>query len=237
MTGRENKPTTRVEIVRQGTNTSGGSAANDRARRIKAAVEILAESFTKSVTPLTIRAYDVGTADLPIEAVEAAVMIAIKDRKFMATVAEIRELAGVMSPDVRATKAWLTVKMAVPVWGAYRSVSFDDPLVNAVVRALGGWVQVCETPSGEKTDTWLRKNFETTYKSLLASGVSAEQAAPLHGLCAIANGASGHEGPEIVRIACNLPPHAKRLIHEEQKPDGRSVGYLGAEANKIGQIE
>ena len=237
MTKVENKLTTQGGAGRPPVNTSPGSGrGDDRPRRIAEAVQILAESFLKPVTPLTIRAYDVGTSDLPIEAVESAVMEAIKSRKFFPTVSELREMAGVVTPDARAVKAWLVAKTAVPVWGSYRSVDFDDPLVNATVRALGGWVEFCGTPAGEKTDTWLRKNFEATYKALMSSGVAADDVRPLRGLCAVQNGASGHDGPAVVRIACGLPEHVKRLVSGADS-GGRSAGYLGADAKRIGRIE
>jgi enamine deaminase RidA (YjgF/YER057c/UK114 family) len=62
----------------------------------------------------------------------------------------------------QANRAWSKVDAAVRSVGTYRDVVFDDTLVHAVLRDMGGWMQL-----GEKTeDDWpfLRNEFVNRYR-------------------------------------------------------------------------
>lgn len=214
------------EVIRLLPQSSSPNA--NRAERVAAIVETLAEAFRAKVSPLTIRAYFVGTFDLTLEAIEDAAMRAITESQFMPTVRELRILAGILMPEARAAAAWDILRRVIPHVGIYKSVNFDDPIINATVFSIGGWVRICETPSGDKFDVWLRKRFEEKYVQLLATGVTVEMAAPLHGLDAITNHATGYDEwikpPQLVET--NLPPHARQLVLERPKGIGQAIRYL-----------
>lgn len=200
------------------------------------AVTVLAEAFRQQATVMTFRAFEVGTNDIPIEDVEQACMRAITECKFMPTVFELRNLAGVTLASVsipdRSMQAWAAIKTAIAQHGGYRTVSFDDPMINAAIRSMGGWERFCECESGEQFDVWLRKEFEAMYGSLLRVGVAASQTTPLPGLCDKSNSAEGHEERvEVAKIETNLPAVPARLIKgelpklEDRKPN-RDVAKL-----------
>jgi hypothetical protein len=184
-------------------------------------IAALAATFNREADEATFQGYELGLGDLPIEAVQRAVTRAICERRFMPSPAELRELSGELLPADRAIKAWEAFEKAVARHGYYTSVDFDDQLINATVRNLGGWERVSEK-EGDEFSKWLRKDFERVYLAFLRSGVSAEAAAPLIGFIdrtnAYLNWNAGNNqflaehdtGP--LRIACDLPPHREGLI-------------------------
>lgn len=176
-------------------------------------VAALAANFNREADDAMFLAFECGLSDLPVADVKQAIGRAIRECKFMPTVAELRGLAGVMLPADRAIKAWDEFVSGVVVHGYYASVDFDDPLINATVRSLGGWEPCCEK-TGDDFDKWLRKDFERIYAAFMRSGVSPEAVSPLLGFINRTNGFLGypdHVKPP-VRIACNLPAHRDGLV-------------------------
>ncbi|WLD13128.1 DUF6475 domain-containing protein [Planctellipticum variicoloris] len=91
---------------------------------------------------------------------------------------ELRVLA--CDVDTAAVSAWTGVVNAMRTHGGYATVDFS-PLVNAVVRALGGWVRLTEQPS-EDLLRYVRPQFLQTFKALAAAGVRQNESAPLPGI-------------------------------------------------------
>jgi len=130
-------------------------------------IQALAATFRVEVTTALEVGYWLGLRDLPIRAIGAAVAAAITECKFMPVPRELRDRAGVMGADQKAILAWNAVKRAIAQVGSYRSVIFDDPVVNAAVRSLGGWHRLCQTES-EELDKWTVKEFLRMYRELSA---------------------------------------------------------------------
>ncbi len=153
----------------------------------------------KPMTQEQIKAWHLMLDDLDVDTVRRGVVATMRDYQYAGfpPVGVVRKNCGSMTGNITATDrvtiAWAAVKTAVPTQGGYATVTFDDPITNATIRALGGWVRICDTESGEQFDAWLRKEFERTYTAFMAAGVQQDQAAPLAGLCDIANGATGHD--------------------------------------------
>lgn len=148
-------------------------------RRFASAIGILGEAFREKVTATTIRAYRLGMRELSIEQVERAVAVGIEQRTFMPRPAELRQLAGVLSPEDRACLAWEVLRKA----GCNRreSVCFDDPTIAATVRNLWGtWWKYCDVANDTRDATWLRKDFERVY-CMLFRGDGGSQQSPLLG--------------------------------------------------------
>lgn len=160
--------------------------------KIAAIVTLIGESYRQTITKQTIAAYELGLNDLTIEIIEQAARRAMRECKFMPTVFELRTLAGVLPPQQRATMAWASVKRAVHEVGEYKSIDFDDPVINAVIRVMGGWVNVVGIESGEKFDVWARKQFEETYVKMADSPLGEDMTRPLPGICDTDNAAKGH---------------------------------------------
>lgn len=59
----------------------------------------------------------------------------------------IRCIGG--SSDTKALGAWSKVDKAIRCVGSYQTVIFDDPLIHAVIRDMGGWVMLCSVDERE----------------------------------------------------------------------------------------
>lgn len=188
----------------------------ERLRRVAGAVTVLAEAFQAKCTPDTIRAYEIGTRDIPVDVIEQACAAAIISQKWMPKVFELRTLCGVgavgVTADDRALIAWKAVRRAISTEGAYRTVIFDDPIATATVRGLGGWVRICDTPSGESLDAWLQRDFLKLYAANCAAGIEAAETLALPGLDAISRRRADYDLPEPTMIAVGLPKISKNLI-------------------------
>jgi hypothetical protein len=74
------------------------------------------------------------------------------------------------TPEERAALGWQKFVHAVRCLSPYRSVAFDDPILHAVVRHMGGWVKLVQTMDDQTLDGY-RLEFEKSYRSLVAGGV------------------------------------------------------------------
>lgn len=164
---------------------------------------MLAETFGRKVSPGLIQAYDLGLRDLTTDQIAEAATKALTNCRFMPPPAELREMLFFKQED-RAVKAWLVFERAVVQNGYIKSVNFDDPVINATVRALGGWEHCCGMPANE-FDTFLQKRFQETYCALSRVGVSGEQAAPLVGWIDRQNGLDGYNQGQPVCIETGIP--------------------------------
>jgi len=149
--------------------------------RFMTMIGALAETFRQSTTEATFLGYEMALDDLPIERIEVAVRKAMRSCKFMPSGSELRELAGELSTTDRPRMAWDEFERAVVQVGAYKSPDFADPLINATVRHLGGWIRCCEMPA-EEFDKWLRKDFEAAYAAYMRHLPGDEACAPLVGI-------------------------------------------------------
>lgn len=185
------------------------------------AITVLATAFARELSEPLFEAYWIGLRDLTPMAVKEAVGRAINTSKFMPPPAELRELAGQMTPTNQAVHAWQAVLKAFATCGYYKSVDFDDPLINATLRNLGGWMRVIERMD-EEGDKWIHKEFEATYKAFAATGVSSEMALPLQGFHEQQNVLTGHEveGPARIEtgIGRGLGVERKELTGPDRRP-------------------
>ena len=179
----------------------------------------LSASIGKQIAHETLEAWFLILGDLSPEQLQRGIVETLRTHEFggMPAVGLIRKNASVgmqaIGIDDRAVVAWSSVKSAVATHGAYATVDFDDPIINAVIRSLGGWVRICDTPSGEAFDTWLRKDFERCYETLCKTGVEARLAAPVAGIIDTANSATGYDDRCLpLVIETGLPRHGQKLI-------------------------
>lgn len=180
----------------------------------------LAAAFDVEVSEARFRAYLMGLADLPDETVVEACRQSLLHRKFFPTVAELRELTGHGQQDVQAMalQAWAVVDKAADEVGSYRAVDFEDPVINAAIRTMGGWPEILARAESD-WHVWGRKEFLAAYQacSRMRGG---EICAALPGLGAVgeqqrADGALIDCGqPE--QVVCGyLPAERRRLSAPE----------------------
>ena len=125
----------------------------ESAARVLLSVVAMAAAFGKEASEMMIHGYRLGLRDLPAQDIQIAVDRAMRECKFMPSVFELRQLAGTMPAESRATLAWASVRDAIGRVGGYASVDFDDAIVNATVRELGGWVKLCDTSAESYSST------------------------------------------------------------------------------------
>lgn len=198
-------------------------------------VNALAAAFNRPVTQALLEAYWIGLNDLAQADLARAAAAAIRTAKYMPTPADLRGLAGEMTPETRAVYAWESVQEAIAVAGYGRSVDFDDPLVNATLRNLGGWERFIERLEQEGP-TWPRKDFERAYCSFARNGISADQAAPLGGEWDRLNAANGFPSKPPVRVLCGLPPHPAAITADGRRPAARLTNDAEPFGRDIGVI-
>lgn len=199
---------------------------SDRAKFVTA-IEALAASFRTEVSEALLEGYWLALDDLTLAAVGLSVKRAMRECTFMPTAHELRGLSGEVRIEHRSILAWDAFESAVRLHGGYASVDFDDPIINATVRNLGGWERCCDL-SAEEFDKFLRKDFERVYAALFASGVPADRAGPLLGIHARESAKFGFDGPKALRIETGLPDVPSRLVfRRKQLPDLPGVGAIG----------
>lgn len=182
-------------------------------------IAALCETFGREASKATTYGYWLGLSDLSLSSVKDAATKAIRSCKFMPTPAELRELAGVTNATDRALLAWAAVEKAAPL-GSYKSVDFDDPLINAAIRSMGGWPAILEKTQ-QDFDTWVRKDFIAAYQGFMRAGADGDVCRPLPGLADTGtfdvhkiDGTIHQVSADVVRIETGLPAistHQPRL--------------------------
>lgn len=197
------------------------------------AITALASAFRAESDEAMLEGYWWALDDLSVDDVRKAVRLAMRQCKFMPAAVELRELAGGMSPASRAIHAWSIFEKTVTRVGAYETVDFDDPVMNATVRNLGGWQRVCDLPADE-FDKWLRRDFERIYQALFQTGVSPDAAAPLIGIFDQENCLTGYDQRKPLVIETGLPKVPGQLGHAQASQ--RRLAQRGGEPKSIGQV-
>lgn len=176
----------------------------DQTERFALAISALCAAFNREADESAFTAFEWGLEGISADAIERGVKLAVSECEFMPTPAKLRELCGSLTHNARALHAWNAAVAAIPKHGAYRSVEFDDPLINATVRSLGGWTAFCWKDS-EELHKWTKKDFVQTYVTFLKSGVGGELCGHLAGECEKENSRTGFALPEPERIVTGLP--------------------------------
>ena len=114
---------------------------------------------------------------------------------------------------------------AIRFQGGYRTIAFDDPVIHATVRNLGGWVQLTDATS-EDLSRFIQPRFVKTYSALAQMGITESEAAPLFGLIDRDNTKAGYEPGEVVAIATGLPSLDVKIIPSDSVPKGLPTGSV-----------
>jgi hypothetical protein len=124
-----------------------------------------------AMTPDVIELWFEGLMQFPLEDIATALNRHVFDPdqgKFQPKPADIvLHLAG--GSATRSLRAWTKVEKAVRVVGHYRSVCFDDPIINKLIDDMGGWVKLASTETVE--DLKFRGlEFQKRYTGLMQTG-------------------------------------------------------------------
>lgn len=105
----------------------------------------VAELYNKKISTVLLNIYWKTLSRFEFEDVQRAIELHVNDPdtgQFMAKPADIvRYLEG--SKEEKALHALSKVESAVRHIGHYTSVAFDDPIIHAVIRDMGGWAKFC----------------------------------------------------------------------------------------------
>lgn len=164
----------------------------------------LGATFGVEPTRPWLHGYWLALKDLNLDDFQQGAARALATCKRMPVPADLREMSGAQTVAAGALVAWEEVRKAIRRHGAYESVDFG-PLVNAVVRNMGGWVSLCGLETAE-LDKWTRKEFERIYATVAAQGpVHEERGKYLTGIHEATNGANGFAVAP--RKLCPVPGH------------------------------
>lgn len=202
-------------------------------------IAVLIAGVGRRMEPKMVDAWRVALSDLSVEQLQAAIVKCLREYKFAGfpPVGQIREWAGAgeggLRIEDRAALAWDRVLEAIRNVGAYRSVNFDDPAINATIRTLGGWQTLCDAKADELRQ-FIRPRFLESYRANAAFGVSEAAAEPLAGILASDAGRFGHIAPEPERIETQLPGAVKLLPSPQRETPRRlSVEFTPESVRKF----
>lgn len=187
-----------------------------------AAVLAMCELFRPQLSEEGVDLYARSLSDIPAAQVVAACARLAATAKFRPVPSEVRETcgAGLSQASDRAAFAFQALKDAIPRVGVYRSPDFDDHLINATVRNLGGWQRACDMPQSE-FDVWYRKEFIQVYEMFCRVTPGEAQAAPLTGEHEDANRAAGITSIARTPVVTGLPWARRQATLPSSKPQQR----------------
>lgn len=202
-------------------------------------IAVLIAGVGRAMPPAMVDAWRVALADLSADQLQGAIVRCLREYKFSGfpPVGQIREWAGVgeggLRIEDRAALAWDRVLEAIRNVGAYRSVNFDDPAINATIRTLGGWQDLCDAKSDELRQ-FIRPRFLESYRAHVAAGVNEAAAEPLAGILASDAGRFGHIAPEPEQIDTQMPVSVKLLPSPKRETPRRlSVEFTPESVRKL----
>mgnify|MGYP003649678851 FL=1 len=159
----------------------------------------LGEYYGKPISKMMMDIYAQGLANYDIDDISKAFSTHVRNPdngQFMPKIADVeRSLNG--NSATRAMRAWNKVTKAVQEIGTYRTVKFDDPLINSVIQDMGGWTAIGQITEDELP--FRIKEFEKRYQAYLQISPS-EPVSALIGVFEKQNRTDGYYEDETVLI-------------------------------------
>ncbi len=131
-----------------------------------ASLAVIAETVNRKISPILIKAYWACLKDYSFTEVQCALGELLKNpdikkHPYFPLPADVVEI---IEGDINSKSllAWTEVVRAIRQIGHYDSVVFTDKLIHAVIRDMGGWIQLCQ--STEKELPFVQRDFERRYQ-------------------------------------------------------------------------
>lgn len=192
----------------------------------------LAENYGQTVTKAGMALRFDALREYDITDVRRAAMSLLRSRKYtsMPTVADFLEHMGGGSAEDKAEAAAGKALRAVAEAGRYASVTFDDPVLMAVVEnAWGGWPEFCAACSGPEVK-FVRRELAKTYAAYARQGV--RRYGHLSGITENINGSAGYlEHIPTPRLIGNREEAARVLEAGETQSVLTTAGTAGLQAS------
>ncbi len=192
----------------------------------------LAENYGQTVTKAGMALRFDALREYDITDVRRAAMSLLRSRKYtsMPTVADFLEHMGGGSAEDKAEAAAGKALRAVAEAGRYASVTFDDPVLMAVIEnAWGGWPEFCAACSGPEVK-FVRRELAKTYAAYARQGV--RRYGHLSGITENSNGSAGYlEHIPTPRLIGNREEAARVLEAGETQSVLTTAGTAGLQAS------
>lgn len=152
----------------------------------------LAQTFQTPISSGDLENYWQLLKVFPLKAVEQAIIAYCRSPDAHKFLPKPGELVALVQGDSvgQALLAWTKILRAIQSVGAYRSVIFDDPLIQAVIGDMGGWQRLCAMRVQDQP--FQAKEFEKRYTHYLARPPIAYPK-QLIGIIDAVNAARGHD--------------------------------------------
>lgn len=146
--------------------------------------------------------------------------------------ADVIRLLGGSNLD-RATMAWTKVQEAVHHVGTYQTVCFDDPIINAVIAEMGGWIAHGQIDV-ERELPFKQREFEQRYRAYRTRGGVGDYQKCLSGIFERENGPKGLSTEPVL-----IGDAARAALVYRKGGDGSSLTFtpLSAALPAIGNNE
>ncbi len=192
----------------------------------------LAENYGQTVTKAGMALRFDALREYDITDVRRAAMSLLRSRKYtsMPTVADFLEHMGGGSAEDKAEAAAGKALRAVAEAGRYASVTFDDPVLMAVIEnAWGGWPEFCAACSGPEVK-FVRRELAKAYAAYARQGV--RRYGHLSGITENSNGSAGYlEHIPMPRLIGNREEAARVLEAGETQSVLTTAGTAGLQAS------
>ena len=130
----------------------------------------LAAAYPKAeLTEAQVRVYWAGLQDLGLDAIRQAMSRAVKEARWMPTVAELRSYVQPLPQDA-AVLAWTALEQAAVKVGAFQSLRVEGHVAaEALLRVFGSWPAFCAFDRGPALGQ-KRAEFLVAYQDALRRG-------------------------------------------------------------------
>jgi hypothetical protein len=187
----------------------------------------LGELFQANLTPMTQALYFEALRDPPFDRVLHALNTALRTCTFMPKPAELRfSILG--DPDDAAESAWMTLRAAMRLVGAYASlVVADRVLGETIVAVFDSWPAACQLELSPEMWAAKRKEFGRVYRVNLERGLVGSKYLP--GICEQQN-AGRSDWTRYVQVHRLVGATIDRLSFEEARAE------IAAASQRLGLV-
>lgn len=145
---------------------------SDSKQTFVASLKLMATAFDRELTPQLIEVYWAGLRDLPIGAVTKACQDLILSALHFPRISEIRGLITSRASD-DANEKWA---QCTEMLRNCTNAKHPDPVVNEVIRQMGGWIHLGRDVKQENLHTWKAREFRELYRDALELAARHERA-------------------------------------------------------------
>ena len=155
--------------------------------------------YARDVSPFALDVWWAALRRFDLDAVQRAFSLHCQDPdrgQWLPKPADIVRLLDGGTGD-RSLAAWSKVERAIREVGPYASVVFDDPAIHAIIRDMGGWIELCNVSDDEMP--YRAAEFRKRYQGY-ALRETGDYPRKLVGLHEAENARNGFAPPEPVLV-------------------------------------